>query len=107
MRKRAIKILIELGVPANIKGFHYICDAMEIFWEDESFICGKTIELYEQIARLHNTERSRVERCIRHAFNRAFTYGNLDSLNRHMSAAQHPSNGNLLACLYLKLKGEL
>lgn len=104
MRKKTIDALIEMGVPANIRGFDYICDAMEIYFEDESYVTSKRRELYDRIADKHGTTWTRVERCIRHAFEKAVVYGNLDSLNKYMTAAQKPTNGNLLACLYLKLK---
>lgn len=104
MRKRTADALIEMGVPANISGFHYICDAMEIYARDESFLLSGTTDLYKMIAEMHDTVWTRVERCIRTAFEKATTYGNLDSLNKYMTAAQKPTNGNLLACLYLKVK---
>lgn len=104
MKKKAIDALIEMGVPANISGFFYICDAMEIYASDESYITSKTGILYREIAEMHGTTWTRVERCIRTAFTKAVTYGNLDSLNKYMTASQKPTNGNLLACLYLKLK---
>lgn len=104
MRKKTIDVLIELGVPANLLGFQYICDAMEIYAKDESHVVSKQMTLYQKIADMHGTSWTRVERCIRTAFEKAVTYGNLDSLNKYMTAAQKPTNGNLLACLYLKLK---
>lgn len=104
MRKKVEAALIELGVPANLSGFHYIVDAMEIYSEDETYITSKRTALYEKIARIHNTTGSRVERAMRTAFEKAVTYGNLNSLNKYMTSAQKPTNGNLLACLYLKLR---
>lgn len=104
MRERTANALIEMGVPANLYGFYYICDAIEIYAQDESYVLSGTISLYKKISEMHNTTWTRVERCIRTAFEKATTYGNLDSLNKHMTAAQKPTNGNLLACLYLKVK---
>lgn len=104
MRKRTIDALIEMGVPANLSGFHYICDAMDLYVQDESYVLSGTINLYKTIAAMHKKPWTSVERCIRHAFEKATTYGNLDSLNKYMTAAQKPTNGNLLACLYLKVK---
>lgn len=104
MKKKAADALIEMGVPANLQGFFYIMDAIEIYAQDESYITSKQVALYQKIADMHNTSWTGVERCIRHAFEKAVTYGNLDSLNKYMTAAQKPTNGNLLACLYLKLK---
>ncbi len=67
MRNKAINALIEMGMPANIKGFQYIADAMELF-EDETWRNGKQATLYSWIAKLHNTTASKVERAMRHAF---------------------------------------
>lgn len=77
---------------------------MEIYAQEEDYILSGTTALYKKIADMHSTTWTRVERAIRHAFEKAVTYGNLDSLNKYMTAAQKPTNGNLLACLYLKLK---
>lgn len=77
---------------------------MEIYAEDESYVTSKRIALYERIAKKHGATATQVERCIRHAFEKAVVYGNLNSLNKYMTAAQKPTNGNLLACLYLKVK---
>ena len=104
MRKKTVDALIEMGVPANLSGFYYICDEIEFYAQDESYILSGTTALYKKIAELHDTTWTRVERCIRTAFEKAITYGNLDSLNKYMTAAQKPTNGNLLACLYLKVK---
>lgn len=104
MRKKIENALIELGVPANFRGFAYICDAMEIYAEDESYVTSKKIVLYDKIAKKHDTTARGVERCIRYALSKAVTYGNLESLNKYMSAAQKPTNGNLLACLYFRTK---
>lgn len=106
MKKRTIDALIELGVPANLAGFHYIVDAMEIYSKDETYVAGKTTVLYQKIADMHGHTYSGVERCIRLAFEKAVIYGNLNSLNKYMTSAQKPTNSNLLACLYLKLKYE-
>lgn len=104
MRKETIDALIEMGVPASLQGFHYICDAMELYEKDETYVTTKRCQMYQEIAKRHDTTGTRVEQCIRHAFNQAVTYGNLDSLNKYMTAAQKPTNSNLLACLYMKLK---
>lgn len=104
MRKRVTDALIEMGVPANLRGFQYIVEAMEIYANDESYVTSKKLALYSEIAKKHGVTVYSVERCMRHAFAKAVVYGNLNSLNKYMTAAQKPTNGNLLACLYLKVK---
>lgn len=51
MEERTIAALIEMGIPANLKGFDYICDAMRIYAQDESYVTSKRIALYERIAK--------------------------------------------------------
>lgn len=104
MRKKIVDILMELGIPANVKGFTYICEAMEIYERKGDISKIYVGDVYREIAKKHETTYSGVERAIRYALLNAITYGNLDVLNKHMSAAQKHTNSNLLACLYLKLK---
>ena len=75
MRDKTIDVLLQMGVPASIKGFTYICDAIELFDTDPYYPDGKICSLYFEIARLHETTASRVERAIRHAFEVALTKG--------------------------------
>lgn len=107
MRKRAAKLLINLGIPADLTGFTYICDAMEIYFEDETYISSKKISLYQKIGEMHDTTSSSVERGIRHAFEKMIHTGDMHCLGRYWSDAQRLSNSNLLACMYLKLKDEM
>lgn len=78
MRDKTIDVLLQMGVPASIKGFTYICDAIELFDTDPYYPDGKICSLYFEIARLHETTASRVERAIRHAFEVALTKGERD-----------------------------
>lgn len=104
MRNKAVNALIEMGMPAYIKGFHYIVEIMVLF-EDESWRKCKTTALYQKIAMDNKTTYSRVERCIRHAFEIITTKGDLDKVNKYLTL-QHTTNGNLLHTFYLKLAQE-
>lgn len=104
MKNKAINALIEMGMPADIKGFHYIVDAMVLF-ENEDWRKYKTVALYHEIAKLNNTTASRVERCIRHAFQFVTTRGDLEIVNKYLTL-QRTTNGNLLHTFYLKLAQE-
>lgn len=66
-REKIEDTLLAMGVPAGIKGFNYIADAMQIFDERGTDI-SITKELYPAIAERNNTTPSRTERAIRHAF---------------------------------------
>ena len=104
MKNKAINALIEMGMPADIRGFQYIVDAMEMFVNKE-VRTGKVTTLYYEIAKMHNTTASRVERTIRHAFSVVLTKGNLESVEKYLTLQNH-TNGNLLHVLYLRLSQE-
>ena len=83
MKQNTVNILLELGVPAGIKGFTYICDAMELFDTDPYYADGKICALYHEIALQRDTTASRVERAIRHAFETAIKKGKPDVLEQY------------------------
>lgn len=105
MKNKAINALIEMGMPADIKGFHYIVDAMCLF-ENTEWRNGKLTILYEEIAKMNNTKASRVERTIRHAFSFAIEKGYLEAVEKYLTL-QNTTNGNLLHVLYLRLTQEV
>lgn len=105
MKNKAMNALIEMGVPANIKGFHYIADIMQLFDEDGIWIYAKTTMLYEKIAAMSKDGASNVERAIRHAFSIAVTKGDLFAVEKYLTL-QNTKNGNLLATFYIKLSQE-
>lgn len=104
MKKRAINALLEMGMPADIKGFHYIVDAMTLF-EKEEWRKGKITALYAEIARKNKTNFSSVERAIRHAFFVIITKGELKIVEKYLTL-HHPTNGNLLQTFYIRLTQE-
>lgn len=104
MKNRAINELLEMDMPANIKGFEYIVDIMTMYI-DENVRHGGTIKAYEMVAEKRNTTASRVERAIRHAFSIALNNGNLEAVQKYLSFG-NTKNGNLLHVLYLRLEQE-
>ncbi len=106
MRNKAIDALLELGIPANTKGFQYITDAMELIAENKE-LQYQTYRLYEEVARLHEGATARrVERAIRHAFSEVTAYKNTEAVEKWLSVSGRMSNGNLLAILYMRLSRE-
>jgi len=65
-------VLKELGIPANLRGYAYIRDAVVLGVDDPQIIYEVTSKLYPKIARMNNTTPTRVERAIRHAIEVAF-----------------------------------
>ena len=71
----------EIGVPAHIKGYHYLRDAIMMAVEDMNMLNSITKILYPTIAKNHQTTPSRVERAIRHAIEVAWSRGKMDTLD--------------------------
>ncbi len=74
------QMLHEIGIPAHIKGYQYLRDAIAISVGEEEMLVSVTKVLYPTIAKRHNTTASRVERAIRHAIEVAWTRGKLDTI---------------------------
>lgn len=71
----------ELGVPAHIKGYHYLRTAIMMVVQDMDLLNYITKELYPEIAKAYQTTSSRVERAIRHSIEVAWTRGKPQTMN--------------------------
>ena len=103
MRDDIVNVLLSIGIPARVKGFTYIYDAMELFDTDPYYSDGKICALYADIAKKRGTTQSRVERAIRHAFETATTKENHEMVEKYLDFV-NTQNSNLLRTLYLRLK---
>ena len=108
-------IIHEIGVPAHIKGYQYLREAIIIAVGDMDVINAITKVLYPQVAKTFQTTPSRVERAIRHAIEVAWDRGDLDTLQRFFgytvsNTKGKPTNSEFIALiadkLPLQLKGE-
>ncbi len=79
--KEITSLIQDIGIPAHIKGYHYLRDAILLCIKDKEMLNSITKVLYPEVARLHNTTSSRVERAIRHAIEVAFTRGHLKAID--------------------------
>lgn len=105
------KILHDLGVPSNIKGYEYIREGIMILYKNPSIIGGITKELYPDIADKYNTSVSRVERAIRHAIEVSWNRGNLELMEEIFGHSvdydkAKPTNSEFIVTLADKLKLE-
>ena len=75
-------IIHEVGVPAHIKGYQYVREAIMITVEDMEVINSVTKILYPEVAKRYHTTPSRVERAIRHAIEVAWDRGDIETLQR-------------------------
>ena len=80
---RVTKILHELGVPAHIKGYHYLRFAIIHTVHDQSLVDAVTKELYPLVAKEFGTTASRVERAMRHGIEMAWDRGDIETLQRY------------------------
>lgn len=74
-------IIHEIGVPAHIKGYQYLRDAIMMSVNDSEMLNSITKLLYPSIAKQHKTTPSRVERAIRHAIEVAWSRGKMDTID--------------------------
>ena len=108
-------VIHEIGVPAHIKGYQYLREAIIIAVNDMDVINAVTKVLYPQVAKTFSTTPSRVERAIRHAIEVAWDRGDLDTLQRFFgytvsNTKGKPTNSEFIALiadrLQLQLRGQ-
>jgi two-component system response regulator (stage 0 sporulation protein A) len=102
-------IIHQIGIPAHIKGYHYLRTAILLSVEDSEMINCVTKLLYPTVAKQYSTTSSRVERAIRHAIEIAWDRGNVDTLNSFFGYTIHtakgkPTNSEFIALIADKLK---
>ena len=81
LENRVTDMIHEIGIPAHIKGYHYLRDAILMAIEDMDVLNAITKILYPTIAKKHQSTSSRVERAIRHAIEVAWGRGKIDVLD--------------------------
>lgn len=105
MRNRVINALIELGLPANKKGFRYIVEIVSEYEKDESLMSGKLEVLYYMLGKKDGVSSQAIERNIRTSFGIIYKEGDQEAVKKYLPF-QIRTNGNSLATLYLRLKQE-
>jgi two-component system response regulator (stage 0 sporulation protein A) len=75
------EMIHEIGIPAHIKGYHYLRDGIMMAVEDMDVLNAITKILYPEIAKQYHTTSSRVERAIRHAIEVAWSRGKLETID--------------------------
>ena len=102
-------IIHEIGVPAHIKGYMYLREAITMVVNDMELLSAVTKELYPSIAKKYNTTASRVERAIRHAIEVAWGRGQVETINKLFGYTIHndkgkPTNSEFIAMVADKLR---
>jgi len=102
-------IIHDIGVPAHIKGYQYLREAIMMTVEDMEVINAVTKVLYPEVAKKFGTTASRVERAIRHAIEVAWDRGDLETLQKYFgytvsNAKGKPTNSEFIAMIADRLQ---
>ena len=109
---KVTQILHQIGVPAHIKGYHYLRSSIMMSIDNPDIINSVTKQLYPAVANNFETTPSRVERAIRHAIEVAWDRGDIDILNSYFGYTIHnsrgkPTNSEFIAMISDKLRLQL
>jgi len=104
-------LFLTLGIPAHIKGYSYLREAVHMVLDDRTLLSRITKELYPGIASRFDTSASKVERAMRHAIEVAWSRGRLDTVNKMygckiFDAMDKPTNSEFISCVSEKIKNE-
>lgn len=102
----------EIGIPAHIKGYQYLREAIILVYEDVELLGSITKTLYPEIATKFQTTPSRVERAIRHAIEVAWSRGNADTISHMFGftvnvSKSKPTNSEFIAMIADKMRIDL
>ena len=109
--ERVANLFLSIGIPAHVKGYQYLREAVRMVIDNHDVINRITKELYPGIARRYGTSSSKVERAMRHAIEVAWNRGRLESTNQMLgvklfSERDKPTNGEFIALVADKASGE-
>lgn len=102
-------LMHQMGIPAHVRGYQYIRDAILMVVDEMGLLGAVTKELYPAIAERYNTTPSRVERAIRHAIELAWDRGNIDLMNKFFGYTINvergkPTNSEFIAMVADRLR---
>ncbi len=102
--ERIANIFLSMGIPAHIKGYHFLREAIKLVVNDREMINAITKDLYPTVALNFNTTSSKVERAIRHAIDVAWTRGQMENINMLFGSKlyvkhEKPTNGEFIALI--------
>ena len=111
MKQDVTKIIRDLGIPAHIKGYQYLRDAIVMSVNDMDMLNSITKILYPTIAKKYQTTSSRVERAIRHAIEVAWSRGKMDTIDEMFGYTIHngkgkPTNSEFIALITDRIRLE-
>lgn len=106
--EKITSIFLTVGIPAHIKGYHFLREAIRMVYFKPELISRITKELYPGIAKRFNTSPSKVERAIRHAIEVSWMRGKIENMNKLFGFSVYgkndkPTNGEFIALVADKL----
>ncbi len=106
--ERISNIFISIGIPAHIKGYQFLREAVKLAVEEPEIIGSITKKLYPTIAERFETSSSKVERGMRHAIEVAWNRGKIENINnifglKIYNRNEKPTNGELIALIADKM----
>ncbi len=108
LEERISNIFITVGIPAHIKGYQFLREAVKMAIDDPAIVNSITKQLYPEVANKFNTSPSKVERAIRHAIEVAWNRGKIENINllfgvRIYNHNEKPTNGEFIALVADKM----
>lgn len=108
LEERISNIFITVGIPAHIKGYQFLREAIKMAIDNPEIINSITKKLYPSIAERFDTSSSKVERAIRHAIEVAWNRGKIENINnlfgiRVYTNNEKPTNGEFIALVADKM----
>ncbi|MBR0155892.1 MAG: sporulation transcription factor Spo0A [Clostridia bacterium] len=106
--EKITSVFLSVGIPAHIKGYHFLREAIRMVYFNPELISKITKELYPGIAKRFNTTPSKVERAIRHAIEVSWMRGKIENMNKLFGFNVYgkndkPTNGEFIALVADKL----
>lgn len=106
------EIIHQIGIPAHIKGYHYLREAILMSIDNSEYLHAITKQLYPSVAKKFSTTPSRVERAIRHSIEVAWDRGDVDVLNSYFGYTIHnlrgkPTNSEFIAMITDRMRLKL
>lgn len=106
--EKIANIFISVGIPAHIKGYHFLREAIKMAIDNPDIINSITKRLYPDVAERFDTSASKVERAIRHAIEVAWNKGKIENINnlfgiKVYSSNEKPTNGEFIALVADKM----
>ncbi|MBQ7972883.1 MAG: sporulation initiation factor Spo0A C-terminal domain-containing protein [Lachnospiraceae bacterium] len=112
LERYVTKIMLDMGVPAHLKGYHYLREAILISEQDMEIITSVTKLLYPSIAKRYHTTDQKVERAIRNAIEVSWSRGNTHTFEElfgysSLSGRNRPTNSEYICRLADKIRLDL